>query len=208
MRARSASLLADNESQRIVQANPAFCRMLGTDAEQIAGRTISELTHIEDRDLLSDAIRRGTGPDLGIEARYVTHSGAIAWASVRLTQLSEMDGRPGLLLALTEDITREKRVEAELRQAQKMEAIGQLTGGIAHDFNNLLGIIIGNVEFLIDSVRDDEQAAMAKEILDSALSGADLTRRLLAFARRQTLQVRRIDLNAYLPNHIDDPAPR
>ena len=195
-------VLADNESQRIVQANPAFCRMLGTDAEQIAGRTISELTHIEDRDLLSDAIRRGTGPDLGIEARYVTHSGAIAWASVRLTQLSEMDGRPGLLLALTEDITREKRVEAELRQAQKMEAIGQLTGGIAHDFNNLLGIIIGNVEFLIDSVRDDEQASMAKEILDSALSGADLTRRLLAFARRQTLQVRRIDLNAYLPNHI------
>ncbi len=195
-------LLADNESQRIVQANPAFCRMLDTDAEQIAGRTISELTHIDDRDLLSDAIRRGTGPDLGIEARYVMHSGAIAWASVRLTQLSEQDGRPGLLLALTEDITREKRVEAELRQAQKMEAIGQLTGGIAHDFNNLLGIIIGNIEFLIDSVRDDEQAAMAKEILESALSGADLTRRLLAFARRQTLQVRRIDLNAYLPNHI------
>jgi signal transduction histidine kinase len=77
-------------------------------------------------------------------------------------------------------------VEAELRQAQKMEAIGQLTGGIAHDFNNLLGIIIGNVEFLIDTMQDDEQAVMAKEILDSALSGADLTRRLLAFARRQT----------------------
>jgi CheY-like chemotaxis protein len=93
-------------------------------------------------------------------------------------------------------------VEAELRQAQKMEAIGQLTGGIAHDFNNLLGIIIGNVEFLNDTMQDDEQAVMAKEILDSALSGADLTRRLLAFARRQTLQVRRIDLNAYLPNHI------
>ena len=63
-----------------------------------------------------------------------------------------------LLLALIEDITREKRVEAELRQAQKMEAIGQLTGGIAHDFNNLLGIIIGNVEFLIDTMHDEEQA--------------------------------------------------
>ena len=112
------------------------------------------------------------------------------------------DGRPALLLALTEDITREKRVEAELRQAQKMEAIGQLTGGIAHDFNNLLGVIIGNVEFLIDAARDEEQADLAKEILNSALSGADLTRRLLAFARRQTLQPRRIDLNAYLPNHI------
>jgi PAS domain S-box-containing protein len=195
-------LLADNENQRIVQANPAFCRMLGADPEHIAGRTIGDLAHVDDRELLNDAIRHGTGPDLGIEVRYVADSGAIAWAGVHLTQLSELAGRPGLLLALTEDITREKRVEAELRQAQKMEAIGQLTGGIAHDFNNLLGIIIGNVEFLLDTVRDDEQATMAKEILDSALSGADLTRRLLAFARRQTLQVRRIDLNDYLPNHI------
>jgi signal transduction histidine kinase len=93
-------------------------------------------------------------------------------------------------------------VEAELRQAQKMEAIGQLTGGIAHDFNNLLGVIIGNVEFLIDTARDPEQATLAHEILSSALSGADLTRRLLAFARRQTLQPRRLDLNAYLPSHI------
>ena len=93
-------------------------------------------------------------------------------------------------------------MEAELRQAQKMEAIGQLTGGIAHDFNNLLGVIIGNVEFLIDATHDEEQADLAREILNSALSGADLTRRLLAFARRQTLQPRRIDLNVYLPNHI------
>jgi CheY-like chemotaxis protein len=83
-----------------------------------------------------------------------------------------------------------------------MEAIGQLTGGIAHDFNNLLGVIIGNAEFMIEAPRDADQANQAREILDSALSGADLTRRLLAFARRQPLQPRQIDLNAYLPNHI------
>jgi PAS domain S-box-containing protein len=195
-------VLAEPDSQRIVQANPAFCRMLSASAEQITGRTIAELAHVDDRELLSGALRRGTGPDQGLEARYVTRSGSIAWASVRLTQLSASGPRPGLLLALTEDVTREKRVEAELRQAQKMEAIGQLTGGIAHDFNNLLGVIIGNVEFLIDTVRDKDQSEMAKEILGSALSGADLTRRLLAFARRQPLQPRQIDLNAYLPNHI------
>ncbi len=195
-------LLADNDSQRIVQANPAFCRMLGAGAEQIIGRTIAGLAHVDDRELLNDAIRRGTGPDHGIEVRYLTRSGAIAWASVRLTRLSALHGRPALMLALTEDVTREKRVEGELRQAQKMEAIGQLTGGIAHDFNNLLGVIIGNVEFLIETVRDPEQADLGKEILNSALSGADLTRRLLAFARRQALQPRRIELNAYLPNHI------
>jgi CheY-like chemotaxis protein len=78
-----------------------------------------------------------------------------------------------------------------------------LTGGIAHDFNNLLGVIIGNVEFLLDALRNrPDETVLAREILNSALSGADLTRRLLAVARRQTLQPRRIDLNAYLPNHV------
>ncbi len=195
-------VLADADTQRIVHVNPAFCRLVGFDATQLAGKTITELTHVDDRQVLSDAIRSGRGPNPGIEVRYVTRSGAIAWANVHLTRLSAQDGRPGLLLALSADVTREKRVEAELRQAQKMEAIGQLTGGIAHDFNNLLGVIIGNVEFLIDAARDAEQAEHAREILNSALSGADLTRRLLAFARRQPLQPRRIDLNAYLPNHV------
>ena len=195
-------VLAEPDSQRIVQANPAFSRMLGNDAEQIVGRSIPELVHVDDRGVLRDAIARGSNTDEGIEARYVTQSGAIAWAHVRLAKLNRPDRRSGLLLALTEDVTREKRVEAELRQAQKMEAIGQLTGGIAHDFNNLLGVIIGNAEFVIDSAPDEDQATFAREILNSALSGADLTRRLLAFARRQSLQPRRIDLNAYLPNHI------
>jgi PAS domain S-box-containing protein len=187
---------------RITQANPAFCRMLGRHAEELVGNTITALAHIDDRELLEDAVRRGTQPDREIEIRYLTRAGGIAWASVHLTQLGASGTRPGLLLALTEDITRQKRAEAELRQAQKMDAIGQLTGGIAHDFNNLLGVIIGNVEFLMESGHDPMQAEMAKEILESALSGADLTRRLLAFARRQPLQPRLIDLNTYLPNHI------
>jgi PAS domain S-box-containing protein len=186
-------VLAEPDSQRIVQANPAFCRMLGAAAEQIIGSAIVDLTHVNDRAMLRDAIGPGAGAD--VEARYVTLSGAIAWARVRSTQLSGPVGRSGLLLALTEDITREKRVEAELRQAQKMEAIGQLTGGIAHDFNNLLGVIIGNVEFLIDKARDGEQATMAREILNSALSGADLTRRPLAFARGRALQPRGVALH-------------
>jgi len=138
-----------------------------------------------------------------VEIRYITSAAAIAWARVSLTLLTAVGHRQPLLLGLVEDITREKRAEAELRQAQKMEAIGQLTGGIAHDFNNLLGVILGNAEFLSDAVHHHpDHLALVKEIIDSALSGADLTRRLLAFARRQTLQPRRIDLNTYLPNHV------
>ena len=190
-------LLANPDDQRIVEANPAFCRMLGYTSEQIAELTIADITHIDDRELLNEAARHV------VEIRYVTSAAVIAWARVSLTQLSACRHRQPLLLGLVEDITREKRAEAELRQAQKMEAIGQLTGGIAHDFNNLLGVILGNAEFLSDAVHHHpDQLALVKEIIDSALSGADLTRRLLAFARRQTLQPRRIDLNTYLPNHV------
>ena len=94
---------------------------------------------------------------------------------------------------LTQQIEERERAEDMLRQSQKLEAVGQLTGGIAHDFNNLLGVIIGNVEFLLDAVRGRSRSrpSWRSEILNSALSGAELTRRLLAFARKQPLQPQR-----------------
>jgi PAS domain S-box-containing protein len=202
-------VLAEADGLRIVQASPAFCRMVGYEAEDVLGRDLFDIIHVDDRELLSASLEQerpvdhgGNSIADGTEIRYVTRSGAIAWARMRTARLSGPEGQRPLLLLLVGDVTHEKRVEAELRQAQKMEAIGQLSGGIAHDFNNLLGVIIGNVEFLIDELNDAPQGAMAKEILDSALSGADLTRRLLAFARRQALQPSWIDLNAYLPNHV------
>ncbi len=101
---------------------------------------------------------------------------------------------------LTQQTDERQRAEEMLRQSQKLEAVGKLTGGIAHDFNNLLGVIIGNIELMQDALADrPELAEQAREILDSALSGAELTRRLLAFARQQPLQPRIIDLNALLP---------
>jgi PAS domain S-box-containing protein len=196
-------VLAQRDDLEVVQANPSFCRMIAYPTDQIVGRTITNMTHINDRDLLLRASTRVGEPGHDVEVRFVTGSAVLAWAHISLSQLGPSDSRPNLLLALVQDTTRERRVEAELRQAQKMEAIGQLTGGIAHDFNNLLGVIIGNAEFLLDALREDlSNTHLAQEILDSALSGADLTRRLLAFARRQTLLPRRIDLNAYLPNHV------
>ena len=105
--------------------------------------------------------------------------------------------------ALIQETGERRRTEEMLRQSQKMEAVGKLTGGIAHDFNNLLGVIIGNAEVLLDALKNrPEDAEQAREILNSALSGAELTRRLLAFARRQPLQPRRIDLNVLLPSQV------
>ena len=96
------------------------------------------------------------------------------------------------------------RAEEMLRQSEKLRALGQLTGGIAHDFNNLLGVIIGSVEILADVVQDvPEHAELAREILNSALSGSLLTRRLLAVGRNQPLQPQRVDLNALLAGEIE-----
>jgi CheY-like chemotaxis protein len=90
-----------------------------------------------------------------------------------------------------------------LRQSEKMRALGQLTGGIAHDFNNLLGVIIGSVEVLIDTLGDmPEQIELANEILNSALNGSRLTRRLLAVGRNQPLHPQRVDLSLLLSGEI------
>jgi PAS domain S-box-containing protein len=94
------------------------------------------------------------------------------------------------------DVTETRETERQLQQAQKMEAVGELTGGIAHDFNNILTVITGTIEILADAVADKPGlAAVAKMIDEAAGRGADLTQRLLAFARRQPLQPREIDVN-------------
>jgi len=98
----------------------------------------------------------------------------------------------GFIRDLTDKIAAEDRI----RQAEKMEALGQLTGGIAHDFNNILTVITGTIEILADAVRKEPQLAAITRMIDEAASrGADLTQHLLAFARKQPLQPREIDIN-------------
>jgi PAS domain S-box-containing protein len=103
------------------------------------------------------------------------------------------NGKPQYLLTVAEDLTDRKAVESQLQQAMKMEAVGNLTGGVAHDFNNLLMVMIGNLDLLAEDVVDNEQARDKVDIvLRSALAGAELTRQMLAFARRQPLNPKRI----------------
>jgi PAS domain S-box-containing protein len=104
--------------------------------------------------------------------------------------------QPGKHIAVLRDLTRQKELEAQLRQAQKMEAVGRLAGGIAHDFNNLLTAISGYSEFLIAGEKDERLRRHAEEIKKAAARAAALTGQLLAFSRRQVLQPRVLDLNA------------
>jgi nitrogen-specific signal transduction histidine kinase/ActR/RegA family two-component response regulator len=114
----------------------------------------------------------------------------------RVEYVATANVRPGRHIAVVRDLTKQKELETQLRQAQKMEAVGRLAGGIAHDFNNLLTAISGYSEFLIAGQTDDKLRRHAHEIKKAADRAASLTGQLLAFSRRQVLQPRVLDLNA------------
>jgi PAS domain S-box-containing protein len=110
----------------------------------------------------------------------------------------EWAGQLGICSTLV-DVTEQRAMEAQLRQAQRLEAVGRLTGGLAHDFNNLLTVILGNAEMLAEGVAHDPELVQLAELIQKAANrGADLNSRLLAFARRQTLDPKAIDVGALI----------
>jgi PAS domain S-box-containing protein len=110
----------------------------------------------------------------------------------------QWEGRSAVCSLMT-DVTEQRNTEAQLRQSQRLEAVGQMTGGIAHDFNNLLTIIIGNTD-LIEETEDESLRALAKMAREAAERAAKLTRRLLAFSRKQPLDPKAIDINVLISN--------
>ena len=189
-------VLISAEDGRYVQVNPATCRLAERRADEMVGRPWQEFIHPDDHEKLL-TLRIPGQPRLTAEARLLTSSGKVVWMRLTRSVLPGAPGRPPLSLWIGEDVTRQLEVETRLRQAQLLEAVGQLTGGMAHDFNNLLAIITLNAELLAERIAaTPENARLAAEILTAADSGAELTKRLPAFARRQALQPQTIDLNA------------
>ncbi|WP_370154597.1 PAS domain S-box protein, partial [Ferrovibrio sp.] len=128
------------------------------------------------------------------------------WVGVEISAIRDAAGTVTGFVNITRDLTALRQTEElqeQLRQAQKMEALGQLTGGVAHDFNNLLAVIVGNLELLDDQVQTAEKRQLVQQALRNATRGAELTQRLLAFGRRQTLKPSRIDVNALLGGMTD-----
>jgi PAS domain S-box-containing protein len=130
------------------------------------------------------------------EELFTRADGRQQWLRWEVRPWRDAFGNIGGVAFLTEDITDRKRMEAQLLQAQKMEAVGQLTGGVAHDFNNLLTVILGNSEILLDEIGDDElRRKLIEPIVAAAERGASLTKLMLAFARRQPLEPSTFDVN-------------
>ena len=189
-------ILTRAEDGRILEINPAGARLLEYAPSELIGQTLEGIVQRDEAD--TPAGRRLTAKEgwQPLERRFSTKSGKIVMVRIRACRLTQADGQPDQILGLWEDITGQRQNELALIQAQKMEAIGTLTGGMAHDFNNLLGIIIGNLDLLREIRPDDtELTDLGGEALDAAIRGAELTRSLLAFARRQPLRPRRLELD-------------
>jgi PAS domain S-box-containing protein len=128
--------------------------------------------------------------------KIVGPSGSIRWLSATKAPIRGPDGAIAGIVEITRDVTEKHELERRLVQSQKMESVGQLTGGIAHDFNNILTVITGTIEMLREGVADRPALAEIGKLIDEAATrGADLTRQLLAFARKQPLQPQETDIN-------------
>jgi PAS domain S-box-containing protein len=171
----------------------------GYDAATIAsGRDLwRERLHPEDRDRVIaniTAALAGTGATWSDEYRFLRADGAPANVIDRGFIIRDDSGAAVRMVGSMMDVTEQRRLDDRLRQAQKLEAVGLLTGGIAHDFNNLLTVILGGSEVLAEEIADEELRSLAEMTITAARRGAELTNRLLAFARRQPLAPRRVDL--------------
>ncbi len=130
------------------------------------------------------------------EYRMITRDGRVLWCRDEATVMSDQAVKRNLMLGVIHDITQRRQLEEQLRQSQKMEAVGRLAGGVAHDFNNLLMIIKGNSEMMLEQLGAAERSRKnAGEIDKAADKAASLTRQLLAFSRMQVIQPKLLDLN-------------
>jgi two-component system, cell cycle sensor histidine kinase and response regulator CckA len=177
---------------------PTLCRLLGLEEHRLLGTSIDELLHPEHAEMEGwEHLVRGEARTVDLETRWRRPDGKPLWMYLNASLVQDTAGEPLYLLLYLRDITERKSLEDQLRQAQKMEAVGQLAGGIAHDFNNLLTAILGSTELLLaDTPPDDPRREDVQEISRSAHRAAALVRQLLAYSRKQVLQPRRVDLNA------------
>ncbi|HXG70017.1 MAG TPA: PAS domain S-box protein, partial [Gemmatimonadaceae bacterium] len=192
--------IVDSDTKRRY-ASPAMTRYLGYSQEELIGTSSFDLIHPDELPTAHSLLRRvlkNPGQTHAGQFRYRHKNGTWRTLDVMVNNLMHLPGVEGIVINLR-DVTARKLLESELRQAQKMESVGQLAGGVAHDFNNLLTVINGRIEFLTGSPNlTADQESDIGEIKKAAERAAGLTKQLLAFSRKQLLQPRVVDPNKAL----------
>jgi PAS domain S-box-containing protein len=182
---------------RYVMANQRYCETFGVSEEQLTGKTAHDIFDKAFADQFRNQEREvlKVGEPREFEATIPTRQGLRRFFEVNFPILDHLDNCVGVGL-ISADITDRTILEEQLRQSQKMEAVGQLTGGIAHEFNNLLQGVLGYLEILRGRIKAEPEAVKVLDEVDKAAwRGAEITRSLLAFARKQPLQPRAIDVS-------------
>ena len=209
--ARSRSLISSavygicrcTRSGRFLDVNPALIAMLGhSSVEEVLRLDAGHDVFVNPRELdrLAEDYRR-TETLKGVEVQWKRKDGNLI--TVRLSGVAAMSGEEGeeVLELMAEDITDRRQLEEQLRQSQKMDAVGRLAGGVAHDFNNLLMVINGYTEVLLEELEaGSEMHRQVESIQEAAERAATLTRQLLAFSRKQLLELKVIEVNRIIGN--------
>lgn len=184
----------------VIYTNQVAAEILGYDLPDLIGIPLTAFVPENQRVDLKKTLEKGHfGP---FESKALRKNGTLVPVDVGLSKIV-WDGIPAGQIILT-DISARKEAEEKLRHAQRMDAVGQLTGGLAHDFNNLLAIVIGNLDILLEKIVDQPALLdLGTTARHAAARGADLTRRLLAFARQQPLNPVTVDLNQRVREIMD-----
>jgi two-component system, cell cycle sensor histidine kinase and response regulator CckA len=195
-----------------VFVNHRFCNMLGYTEQELLQRTYQSITHPDDLNLDLELVQKIMTEEIqnySLEKRYIRKDGSFVWTNISVILLRDHANNPSYFIAVIEDISQRKQVEIEhtalqqqLLQSQKMESVGRLAGGVAHDFNNLLSVILGYSEMLL--LDTNSLNHFAQESLHEIQKAGDrakiLTKQLLAFGRKQILEIKIIDLNLIIPD--------
>jgi len=193
------AIIGKNLDGLVTHWNKGAEHIYGYTAQEMIGRPVSVLAPREREDeipAILEKIRTGQRVEY-FESVRVTKDKRSLHVSISVSPIYDADGNVVGASTIARNITAQKKIEDQLRQSQKMEAVGRLAGGVAHDFNNLLGIVTACSELLRSRV-DEESAEYIDNIREAAKRGASLTRQLLAFSRRQPVQTQLLDLNERL----------
>jgi two-component system, cell cycle sensor histidine kinase and response regulator CckA len=186
-----------------VASNKAYRDLVGIGAtDELSVDTLLAFTNPSTREhdrVLFERIASGALAHSHHETEYARRDGASVWVDVSTFLQRDRFGKPRFVISMAVDITDQKRLEKQLRQAQKMETVGRLAGGIAHDFNNLLTVIEGYCDLILHDQSADTLVRTRTEHVDHAAhKAASLTHQLLAFSRQQVLQPKVFNLNALI----------